>query len=61
MDNDIVSVSSESLSLFGDSNKPTNEIGWQFYQKSLDFKNSINLFDTVKTNENFFIGKCLPM
>ena len=45
------------LELFGDSKEPNAEIGWQLYQKSLDFKNSINLFDTVKTNENYFVGK----
>ena len=57
MDNDIISVSTESLELFGEEKLPTHVIGWQMYQKSLDFKHSINLFDTVKTNENFFIGK----
>lgn len=27
------------------------------YQKGLGFKNQVNLFETVKTNEDFFIGK----
>lgn len=47
----------ESLELFGSSDKPTTEVGWKLYQKSVDFKSSLNLFDTVKTNENFFVGK----
>lgn len=47
----------EGLELFGNSKTPNKNIGWRFYQKSLDFKNSINLFDTVKVNENFFVGK----
>jgi len=47
----------DGLEIFGSSKTPTYEIGWQFYQKAVDFKNSINLYDTVKTNENFFIGK----
>lgn len=47
----------ESLELFGSSDRPTHDIGWKLYQKSVDFKTSLNLFDTVKTNENFFIGK----
>lgn len=47
----------DSLALFDSGDKPTFSAGWKLYQKSLDFKNSINLFDTVQTNENFFIGK----
>lgn len=30
---------------------------WQEYEKGLSFKQSLNLFDTVKTNEDFYIGK----
>lgn len=51
------SLNYEGLEIFGDEKLPNPEVGWQLYQKSLDFKNSINLFDTVKTNENFFVGK----
>lgn len=50
-------IDTESLELFGKKKEPDNDIGWQLYQKSVDFKTSINLYDAVKTNENFFIGK----
>lgn len=30
---------------------------WKEYEKCLDFNNRINLLESVKTNENFFIGK----
>ena len=36
--------------------KTVKEI-WSRYSSGLDFKNSIGLFDTVKENENFFIGR----
>lgn len=29
---------------------------WKQFQKGLDFNSKINLADTVKVNENFFIG-----
>lgn len=45
------------LELFGKSKLPDNQIGWKFYQKGVDFKTNINLYDCVKVNENFFIGK----
>lgn len=54
-------IDTESLELFGKKKEPDNEIGWQLYQKSVDFKTSVNVYDAVKTNENFFIGKSLPM
>lgn len=47
----------ESLELFGAVKEPDNEIGWKLYQKSVDFKTAVNLYDTVKVNENFFVGK----
>lgn len=50
-------MENEGLELFGDSKKPNHEIGWKLYQKSVEFKRSINLYDTVKVNENFFVGK----
>jgi len=37
--------------------KPTAESIFLEYESGVHFKNQINLFDTVETNENFFIGK----
>ena len=54
-------IENDGLELFGKKKDPDNEIGWQLYQKSVDFKNSLNLYDTVKVNQNFFIGRRLPM
>lgn len=31
------------------------------YEAGIRFNTGINLYDTVETNENFFIGKSLPM
>lgn len=30
---------------------------WKLYQRGLDFNSSINLEETVKVNENFFVGE----
>lgn len=37
--------------------KPTAESVWKEYEKGLAFKSQIGLFDTVRVNENFFIGR----
>ena len=37
--------------------KPTAESIFLEYERGISFKNQIKLFDTVETNENFFIGK----
>lgn len=37
--------------------KIDNQTVWKEYEKSIDFKARINLYETVKDNENFFIGK----
>ena len=47
----------DSLALFASGPMPNFESAWQLYQKSCDFKTAINLYDTVKVNENFFVGK----
>lgn len=47
----------ESLGLFNGKDRPDHKTGWEMYQKALDFNNSIKLNDTVKVNENFYIGK----
>lgn len=37
--------------------KMTPEQVWAQYDKGVDFKNQINLYETVRNNENFYIGK----
>ena len=37
--------------------KIDNQTVWKEYEKGIDFKARINLYETVKGNENFFIGK----
>lgn len=39
------------------NSNPTAESIFKEYDKSCGFKSQINLYETVKTNENFFIGK----
>ena len=36
---------------------PEHELIWKEYEKALDFNAAIGLNETVRTNENFFIGK----
>lgn len=36
---------------------PTHEQGWKLYQRGVAYNASIGLNDTVKANENFFVGK----
>ena len=50
-------AASNYLFLFGDSDTPKPDTAWQAYQKGRDFNNQINLENTVKVNENFYIGK----
>lgn len=50
-------MSNEKLGLFNGEDKPTPEIGWEFYEQGIQFNDTINLDDTVEVNENFYIGK----
>ena len=50
-------MSEEKLGLFNGEDRPTAEVAWEFYEKGRQFNNAINLEETVKANENFFIGK----
>lgn len=50
-------MSDEGLGVFNGKDKPDFSTAWNFYEKGLQFNNSINLDDTVKSNENFYIGK----
>lgn len=50
-------MSELKLGLFNGEDKPTPQIGWEFYERGLEYNDSINLDDTVDVNENFYIGK----
>lgn len=43
--------------VFFGKEKPDIESAWKLYEEGRKFKTAINLYDTVNTNENFFIGK----
>lgn len=43
--------------IFNGKDMPDNKSGWSLYQKALKFNSAINLNDTVKVNENFYVGK----
>ncbi len=43
--------------LFGSSDTPTPNSVWELYERGQNFNDRISLDDTVKTNENFFIGR----
>lgn len=47
---------SEQLALFKNKN-PTAEEIYGLFSAGDSFKRSINLYDTVRVNENFYIGK----
>ena len=38
-------------------NPPTAESVWKEYERMLDYNASIQLDDTVRVNENFFVGR----
>lgn len=44
------------LGLFKGHKHPNPRIAWEMYQKGLGFNQQINLDETVRVNENFFIG-----
>ena len=44
------------LSLFKGYRMPNPRITFEMYQKGLGFNTHINLDETVRVNENFFIG-----
>ncbi len=50
-------MSEMKLGLFNGEDKPTVEVAWDFYEKGLQFNNAINLDETVRVNENFFVGR----
>ena len=46
-----------NLGLFGEKDEPDVISAWNIYEKGLKFNTQININDTVKANENFYIGK----
>ena len=38
-------------------NEPTAESVWKEYRRGVDYNNRIGLYDQVRTNENFFLGR----
>lgn len=50
------------LGLFEGHYEPTPKICFSMVNKAIAYNEQINLYETVRTNENFFIGRvCLPM
>ena len=47
----------KELGLFDGQEKPDVEWGWKNYTKSVDYNSRLQLQETVKANENFYIGK----
>ena len=45
------------VGLFKGKSRPDYRTAWEMYQKGLSFNVQINLDETVKVNENFFVGK----
>ena len=48
---------SDSLGLFGGRDRPDVASAWKLYEESESFNSAIDLYDTVRVNENFYIGK----
>ena len=44
------------LGVFAGEDKPDVKTAWDYYEKGLDFNRQLNLDDTVKANENFYVG-----
>ena len=47
----------EKLGLFDGENRPDVKTAWKLFQKGRDFNTAINLEETIKVNENFYISK----
>lgn len=57
LDDDNLSEDEQLIGLFRGRKLPNYRIAWEMYQKGLGFNQQINLDETVRVNENFFIGK----
>lgn len=47
----------EIKGVFGGKDKPDCQSGYALYEKGMAFNNSIKLNETIRVNENFYIGK----
>jgi hypothetical protein len=45
------------LGIFKGEDKPSVETAWGYYENGLRFNDQINLDETVRANENFYVGK----
>lgn len=50
-------MTGNKLGLFSGKDRPDVESAWKLYEDSEAFNTAINLADTVRVNENFYIGK----
>ena len=50
-------MSEDKLGLFDGEDKPDVRTAWNYYEEALKFNDAIDLDDTVRANENFFVGK----
>jgi hypothetical protein len=50
-------MSENGLGLFAGQDRPSVEWGWQHYEEAVRYNTGIQLQETVKANENFYIGK----
>lgn len=50
-------MSDDKLGLFNGEDMPDVRCVWNFYKDGLKFNDAIGLEETVRANENFFIGK----
>jgi len=50
-------MSDEKLGLFKGEDEPSVQCVWDFYQDGLKFNTQNNIEETVRANENFFVGK----
>lgn len=50
-------MNDNELGLFGKSDQPDHDSAWKLYEKGEEFNQAIRLSETVKVNENFYIGK----
>ena len=50
-------TSKKELGLFSGKDKPDVQWGWRYYTESVSYNTRLNLQETVRANENFYVGK----